>query len=208
MADQSPTGFGPCLKNYLNNISFSDAVIRCGNREFAIHRIVLCCHSEYFAKQLDGPWKESYERAIEIVDFDVSLVEAMIYFTYHLNYDIPNGSSAMVFNAKMYQIADKYAMSTLKTFAQGKFSTSIKQDWEEGEFPDTISLVYTSTPSTDRELRDIAVITSLNNLSILIDRDDFKTELASNADFAIDIIRFQGNESWNHQRYTSADAEV
>ncbi|UZP38854.1 hypothetical protein NXS19_006670 [Fusarium pseudograminearum] len=93
--------FGARLKKHFNKKSLSDAVIRCGGQEFPIHRIVLCIHSEYFIKQLDGPWKESSEGVIEIVDFDVSLVKAMIYFTYHLNYDIPYGSSAMAFHAGM-----------------------------------------------------------------------------------------------------------
>ncbi|CAF3507065.1 unnamed protein product [Fusarium graminearum] len=181
--------------------SLSDAVIRCRGQEFPIHRIVLCCHSEYFVKQLDGPWKaivlkESSEGIIEIVDFVVSLVKAMIYFMYHLNYNIPNSSSAMAFNAKMYQIADKYAMNALKRYAQGEFSISIKECWEDVALPDVISLVYTSTPSSDRGLRDTVVGTSLVHLNILMDRDEFRAELASNADFSIDIIRFQSKRSW------------
>jgi speckle-type POZ protein len=208
MNAEYPAGFGPCLEKYFNNKSLSDAVIRCQGREFAIHRLALCSHSEYFAKQLDGPWKESCERATEIVDFDVRIVEAMIYFVYHLNYDIPDGSSAMLFNAKMYQIGDKYAMSMLKTYAKKEFSTSMEEGWEESDFPDAISLVYTSTPCSDRGLRNIAVLTSLDHLDILIDRDEFKTELASNADFAIDLIQFQGKASRDQRRYTCNKCRV
>jgi hypothetical protein len=45
------------LNRFFNNQFLSDAVIRCGSREFAVHTVVLFSHSEYFAKQLGGPWK-------------------------------------------------------------------------------------------------------------------------------------------------------
>ncbi|CEF78294.1 hypothetical protein FGSG_03479 [Fusarium graminearum PH-1] len=208
MDTEPPTVFGAHLKKYFNKKSLSDAVIRCGGQEFPIHRIVLCSHSEYFIKQLDGPWKESSEGVIEIVDFDASLVKAMIYFTYHLNYDVPYGSSAMAFNAGMYQIADKYAMSALKRYAHGEFSISIKECWEDVALPDVISLVYTSTPSSDRGLRDTVVGTSLVHLNILMDRDEFRAELASNADFSIDIIRFQSKRSWGQQHYDCGNCKT
>ena len=43
--------------SYFNNTTLSDATIRCEGRYFSVHSLILFCHSEYFRKQLDGPWK-------------------------------------------------------------------------------------------------------------------------------------------------------
>jgi hypothetical protein len=146
--------------------------------------------------------KESCEKSIEITDFDGSLVEAMIYFMYNSDYDIPNGSSSMIFNAKMYQIADKYGISTLKRYARGKFSISIEEGWKDIDFPNAVGLAYNTTPPSDRGLRDAVVVTSLERFDALMERDDFNTELVSNADFAVDIIRFQRERFRSIRCYT------
>ncbi|KAF5552847.1 ARM repeat protein [Fusarium mexicanum] len=124
---QSPPfeDFSASLKKYFNNISLSDAVIKCGGQDFAVHSLVFFCHSKYFKKQLDGPWKGSSERVIEITDFGPAVVKAMIVFFYGFDYESPTDSSAMTFHAKVYQIADKYDIEALKKLAATKYRTSI-----------------------------------------------------------------------------------
>lgn len=36
---------------------YSDLIIRCEDREFKVHRIVVCGQSKYFSKICDGDWK-------------------------------------------------------------------------------------------------------------------------------------------------------
>ncbi|KAF4960388.1 hypothetical protein FGADI_1035 [Fusarium gaditjirri] len=106
--------FGASLQGYYNNKCLSDVVVRCNGQEFAVHSLVLLCHSDYFKKQLTGPWKESKDKAVEITDFDTHVVDAMLRFTYFFDYDIPPSTPPVIFHAKVYQIGDKYGIETLK----------------------------------------------------------------------------------------------
>ncbi|KIL88490.1 hypothetical protein FAVG1_08571 [Fusarium avenaceum] len=183
--------FNTSLKNYFNNDNLSDAIVRCEGSEFKVHRLILSCHSEYFAKQLEGPWKESLERAIDITDFDPTVVEAMLHFMYKFHYTNVSGVSAMVFDAQVYQIADKYGVHALKTYAKDKFGTAIKAGWSMDDFPVAINVVYTTTPLNDRGLRDLAVEMSHMNLDELTSRDDFCATLRTTPDFAADLVPFR-----------------
>ncbi|GKU15375.1 unnamed protein product [Fusarium langsethiae] len=182
--------FDTSLKNYFKNDALSDAVIRCEGSEFKVHRLILSCHSEYFAKQLEGPWKESSERAIDIKDFDPTVVEAMLHFMYYFHYTNVSGVSAMVFDAQVYQIADKYSVHALKRHAKNKFGTAVEAGWTMDDFPVAINVVYTTTPSNDRGLRDLTVETSHINLDELTSRAGFCETLRTTPDFAADLVPF------------------
>ncbi|KAF5562491.1 ARM repeat protein [Fusarium phyllophilum] len=182
--------FGASLKNYFNNTTLSDATIRCGGRFFSVHSLVLFCHSEYFKKELDGPWKESLGREIHILDFAPPVVEAMILFFYHFDYDSKDSSSEMSFHAKVYQIADKYGIEALKKLAATKYRASVEAGWEMESFPEAIALTYTTTPSADRGLRDIAVEVAFKHIGPLMGQDAFCGMLSENPDVAADVIRF------------------
>ncbi|KAF4987980.1 hypothetical protein FGRMN_10028 [Fusarium graminum] len=176
--------------SYSQDETFSDAVIRTEDTDFKVHRVILSCHSEYFAKQLDGPWKESSERVIVIKDFDTTVVQAMIHFMYHFEYMNSSGVSAMVFDAQVYQIADKYGFSALKEYAKSKFGTAIKTGWSMDDFAVSIDIVYTTTPLEDRGLRDLLVETATLNLDELVAKDGFCQALRTTADFAADLVPF------------------
>ncbi|KAF5615172.1 ARM repeat protein [Fusarium tjaetaba] len=191
--------FGASLKKYFNNTRLSDTVIKCGGREFAVHSLILFCHSEYFKKQLDGPWKESSERVIEIMDFDPAVVRAMTLFLYCFDYESPADSSAMIFHARVYQIADKYDIEALKRLAATKYRTSIDAGWEMDSFPCAIELAYTTTPPGDRGLRDIALEIAVKKIGTLMSQDVFCKMLSANADLAGDIIRRLHRESEKSQ---------
>ncbi|KAJ4258059.1 hypothetical protein NW762_008199 [Fusarium torreyae] len=102
-------------------------------------------------------FKESSERVIYIEDFDASIVEAMVNFMYSFDYTDAPDSPLMVFNAQVYQIADKYDISALKSHAKSKFGTAINSGWTTEDFPIAINVAYTTTPPEDRGLRDLIV---------------------------------------------------
>ncbi|KAG5660087.1 hypothetical protein KAF25_003609 [Fusarium avenaceum] len=186
MAGNPSDSFLEKLKSYSNNESFSDIVICYEDTEFKAHTVILSCHSEYFAKQP----KESIEKVIHIIDFDSSVIEAMLHFIYHFEYTNESKESAMVFHAKVYQIADKYGIFVLKEHAKQKFRTAVKVDWSTEDFSIAIELVYTTTPPEDRGLRDLIVETSNANLEKLISRDGFCEALRTTTDFAADLVPF------------------
>ncbi|KAM6513557.1 hypothetical protein FALCPG4_015951 [Fusarium falciforme] len=87
MAPQAVETFLSSLEDCYNTNTFSDAVVACDGQEFKVHRMILSAHSKYFAKELNGNWKESSEKKIDIKDFDASVVEAMLRFMYSFDYN-------------------------------------------------------------------------------------------------------------------------
>jgi hypothetical protein len=43
--------------SYYTSGKLADLVITCGEREFHVHKIILCGRSKYFAKMMEGGWK-------------------------------------------------------------------------------------------------------------------------------------------------------
>ncbi|KAG5748411.1 hypothetical protein H9Q69_005210 [Fusarium xylarioides] len=187
--------FGASLKKYVSISPLYEPLV-----DRTVHSLILFCHSEYFRKQLDGPWKESSERVIEIVDFDPAVVRAMTLFLYCFDYESPADSSAMIFHAKVYQIADKYAIEALKRLSATKYRTSIDAGWEMDSFPDAMELAYTTTPPGDRTLRKIAVDVAIKRIGTLMSQDAFCKMLSVNPDLAADIIRHLHKETEKCQK--------
>ncbi|KAG8668722.1 hypothetical protein FPOAC1_008106 [Fusarium poae] len=149
-----------------------------------------------FGGILSGPWKEGHENTIVITAFQADAVEAMLYFLYH--FDNKQPTDAMVFDARMYEIADNYRLDSLKELAGERFYTKISAEWNKAAYIDAISVVYTSTPSHDRGLRQAVVNASLANFEELIDQEDFESAVKDNPEFAYDIIREQGTTGRHH----------
>lgn len=67
-----------------------------------------------------------------------------------------NKNPALAFNASMYALADKYDVKLLKVLAEDKFAAALDRS-QVAHIPDlvnAIKIVYTTTLSSDRCLRD------------------------------------------------------
>ena len=120
-------------------------------------------------------------------------VEAMIHFMYGFDYDSSGSDhsrvSPMLFNVNVYQIADKYVVPKLKRHAKEKFEKIIETCWEMDDFPMTITEAYSSTPKTDRGLRDPLIRTALNHIDRLLKTEDFVRVLEETVGFSADLIQ-------------------
>ncbi|KXH68191.1 BTB/POZ domain-containing protein [Colletotrichum salicis] len=65
--------------------------------------------------------------------------------------------SCLLLHAKVYAVAEKYAIGGLKALAVAKFKTAATQAWDPTAFLDAASETYTSTIDTDRGLRDAVI---------------------------------------------------
>jgi len=127
----------------------------------------------------------------------------MVHFMYHPDYDVPSEQSAMVFYATVYQIADKYEVQFLKQHACTQFSTAVVkvEGWDKDEFASVIDLVWSTTPTNDRGLRDVVATASHKNLAALMDKESFIDELTANGPFAVEVIRLQRKGLGGIHRY-------
>ncbi|KAK3356342.1 BTB/POZ protein [Lasiosphaeria hispida] len=173
---------------YFDVATFSDAVIRVGEKEFKTHRLILSSHSTFFSKMCTGNWKEADSGVITLEEVDDAVVEAMIHFMYYFDYNNTQVISSMVFNAQVYSLADKYVIPTLKNLAKEKFQAAIKTGWGMDDFPTAVAEVYNSTPEGDRGLRDLVLEISGTNIKTLVQNGGFRNILRETPAFATDII--------------------
>ncbi|RYP39208.1 hypothetical protein DL767_002316 [Monosporascus sp. MG133] len=174
--------------SYFNADTFSDATVRCSGKEFKVHKLVLSAQSEFFSKAFTGDWKESDSGQIDLEEVDVNVVEAMLHFMYHFDYNNTHGASTMIFNAQVYSVADKYIIPALKAEAREKFGTAISTGWAMDDFPSAIAEVYNSTPESDRGLRDLTVEIARTNINPLRENELFRDVLREIPSFAAEMV--------------------
>lgn len=96
-------------------------------------------------------------------------------------------ASPMLFNVKVYQIADKYVVPQLKQKAKEKFETIVQTCWKMDDFPVAIAEAYTCTPKTDRGLREPLVKISMDHMDELLKKDAFVDVLENTIGFSSDL---------------------
>ena len=189
--------------------------------------MILCASSDYFDTICEASFKvraqqsskhvlitakEGLSGEIDLKDDDPDMVNNMLQFLYTSNYqDNADGGRPLLINANMYSIGDKYNIPTLKTLANEKFSAALSAGWDIVGFPEVIETVYTTTPSSDRGLRDCLAPVLLEHKKELHEHEGFvgliKNKLADGA-FAMDVINAwtevqrQGPYKCKHCSYT------
>jgi speckle-type POZ protein len=130
---------------------------------------------------------------------DVFAVEAMLQFMYTSDYDASgsaeHSASPMVFNVKVYSIADKYDVPALKSQAKEKFETTAKTCWNMDDFPYAVAEVYNSTTSIDRGLRNVVVDVTCEHINQLLSKQGFCDVLGETVGFAADISQHLAKSS-------------
>ncbi|KAF5548959.1 n-carbamoyl-l-amino acid hydrolase [Fusarium mexicanum] len=188
MAPPEEKGFLSSLAGYYNTDALSDVTVTCGDQVFKAHKIILSAHSKCFAVALNGNWKEGSEGIIRIDDFDPDVVDAMLRFMYSLEYSNDHDTSRMIFDVRLYQIADKYDIAELKDEVKEQFQRAVGSGWNTSHFPIAANLVYMTTPSQDRGLRDIVFEAVSKNIKTLVGLDSFDELLRTTPDLAADLI--------------------
>jgi len=146
------------------------------------------------------------EGTIPLDDDDVSAVEAMLRFLYSFDYDASGSAtgiaSPMVFNVKVYSIAEKYDVPALKSIASQKFKESVKTCWNMDDFPPTITEVYGSTPPNDQELRRVIVDAACEHITELLQKQGFCDILGETVGFASDLVQIQASKRGPDEKQT------
>lgn len=123
------------------------------------------------------------------------MVKRMLQFCYGIEYshdkDADGGPSRAQTNAEVYALAGKYEIDGLKMIAKAKFST-VLDEWAAIDaippFATLVSMVYGSTPDSDRALRDILVGYTQKKWKMLGINRGIKGILARNPGLALDLI--------------------
>ncbi|KAI1484747.1 BTB/POZ protein [Biscogniauxia mediterranea] len=218
-----------CMRELYSSQTYSDLVISCGGKHYKVHKAIICPRSKFFAKACSGHFKEGSSGTVELPEDDPHIVDIMIYYLYHLDYDASSlmrgaantedgltkdisaavfapqpRSPALVIHAKVYALAEKYFIDSLKALATQKFETvALKQSvsvfghaYPDG-YPDglveAMQEVYTSTVDTDRSLRDI-VIKALHKHRTLLDSVEARDALKEMPGLTYELLMYVHKE--------------
>jgi len=108
-------------------------------------------------------------------------------------------TSPLLIDAGIYSIADKYDIFPLKVLARIKFNNFLGSVYVDGfppsyivphdqAFAAAIHTVYTSTPDSDRSLRDDCVLYAKESIKRLKKQESFNQALKDVPDFMFDVL--------------------
>jgi len=95
----------------------------------------------------------------------------------------------MLNNVLVYAIAEKYGISKLKELAKTKFRNQARSILSSSEFLAIIQALYSSTPSSDRGLRDIVSQICAPKGKIIAESPDLNGSILQVGDFGLDLLR-------------------
>ncbi|KAF2429763.1 hypothetical protein EJ08DRAFT_734715 [Tothia fuscella] len=177
---------------------YSDIIIRHehSGKEWKLHKVILCAHSEFFAAALRENTLKEGEMNVLSVDsmYDEEATTAMIEFMYRLQYDDTNREDCpMVFNVRVYTIADYYLMPGLRALALEKFATlSDAGGWNSVDFVYAIELAYSFKLYSESSFRELVSKISVRHMhDLLRSSHGFNVVLQEYIEFAQDVVNIQ-----------------
>ncbi|KAK7516430.1 hypothetical protein IWZ03DRAFT_440899 [Phyllosticta citriasiana] len=105
--------------------------------------------------------KQSPKRVIEISYEDTEAVLYMIQWMYTSKHEAPAGQKALPLHIRLYSAADFYQVRMLKREMIGSVTHDVCP--KQPGLPEAIDLIFSSTPESDRGLRDAVVAFCANN---------------------------------------------
>ena len=108
------------MKKMLSDSLHSDLTIRCGRKEFKVHKAVLASQSPVFRRMLESDMKEQRTNVIEISDIDQAVISDMLAYIYtgcvpHLD----------TLARELLNVANKYELSGLFTMCERELKSKI-----------------------------------------------------------------------------------
>nr|OQO29839.1 hypothetical protein B0A51_01996 [Rachicladosporium sp. CCFEE 5018] len=114
---------------------YSDMVVKCGKREWKVHKALVLPQIEILAKAVDGDFKEGTENAYTFNDVDPAAVHALPQFVYHGDYSANNN--------------DAMSSSALHVYV---FNLA-EQLWDQPDFAAAVDLIYTLDADGSSDLK-------------------------------------------------------
>ena len=98
----------------------------------------------------------------------------------------------MLLHTQIYHIGDKYGIVGLKQLATEKFTRACAHFWYTEHFAPAVRHAFTSTPESDRNLRD-SVANTISETGSLINRKEFESLLVEFPKLAVAVLTLKAN---------------
>ncbi|VUC25003.1 unnamed protein product [Clonostachys rosea] len=180
---------------------YSDLTVICGDDKYLVHRAVICPRSTFFEAACRHNFKEAITAEINLRDDDPTAVKIMMNHFYNLNYSdgsattaetdtaLPedeNSGFSLLVHAKVYSLAEKYGILSLKKLAVDKFERQVRGDCDTEDFLEAAVEAYTGTVKGDRELRD-EVVRAITLRMDVLKQESFR-EAINGLDIGVDVL--------------------
>jgi hypothetical protein len=95
---------------------------------------------------------------------------------------------ALLSSVRVYAIADKYDIPSLKRLAKERFESWAKKNWAREDFSDIVREIFESTPTSDRGLRDIVIRIVALHADVLTKKDEFRRLIEEDGDLGLSTL--------------------
>ncbi|CAG9989382.1 unnamed protein product [Clonostachys byssicola] len=180
---------------------YSDLTVICGRDKYPVHRAVVCPRSKFFEAACRHNFKEAVTAEINLAEDDPIAVKIMMNHFYNLNYSdgstttsetgstLPGDKKFLLLDhAKVYSLAEKYGVPSLKKLAVDKFERQARKDCDGEDLVDAAVEAYTGTVPKDRGFRDEVVRAMTNHMDVLT-HEPFR-EAMNGLDIGVDVVLY------------------
>ncbi|KAI4666975.1 uncharacterized protein J4E79_001656 [Alternaria viburni] len=192
------------LKGLLESGAYSDLTISCNGDTYKVHKNIVCDKIDFFTRAIRFGGKESQNDVVDLPEDDPAVVRRLIQYLYEAEYtpllpDVDSTGSTPFTNktnrpnqpllhAKIYEIADKYEVKGLKDLAREKFKRSCEQFWDNDVFAVAAHHVFSTTPDSDKGLRDLVSLTISKHMC-LMDKPEIEALLTEFNGLAFGLLK-------------------
>lgn len=179
-----------------DNDTYSDLTIKCCNKSWKVHRVIVCSQSKVLHAACMAGFKETHTGVIDLDDDDPVLVEIMLKYFYTGKYNEPINESEelrlpLQIQVLTYNLADKYDIPALMGLAEEKFKSTLSGGPIPEEYLSVVSDVYT-IPTSTNTLRAIAVEYARMKFRDMMQSTDLeilRATLQNVPEFAFDVFQ-------------------
>jgi hypothetical protein len=203
------------LTEVLRTGKYSDLTITCGDRQWEVHKAIMCSASKLVSNECDSNMRESQTNVIKHEEFDEDTVDSMISYVYTGKYTVDGEydlrkeifggdrelgempkvpksiNDLLITHINVYAIGNYFDIPALKTAAAARFSAASGFGCNTDGFLDVVRAVWKYAPHPEDELREkFRMYAAYNRVKLRL-HDDYVRELAEQDDtrgFAEEVL--------------------
>lgn len=155
-------------------------------KSFHLHKALLCYHSKFFQKALDGGFKEQDDKAVYLPDDDVGAFVLFVNWIYNAPPQKASTTATATALFGLYIMADKFCIEELQNLSMDVFRASHREGLAMSS--DLIEHVYVNTPESSPMRRFIVnFVTYGFSIRKLTMSNKFLELMKKGGDFAADF---------------------